>query len=201
MSAVIPVEYAKLIFPRRTLHPTDRRYTPESDTQVVLWLASLSDCEGSIVEIGCSDGTTLLELALNFPERLCVGVDDGKPHPNQETEIPKYGRPGWMAQDQPNVRIFPVAAEDWKYESLEVPASFVFIDAQHTYESCGDDTFKAWQHMEKRPGLKVIAWHDYAEDRPEYPWLGVKKAVQSFVEWSGLMVWHVNGTAVAFTLM
>jgi hypothetical protein len=153
------------------------------------------------VEIGCSDGTTLLELALEFPERLCIGVDDGKPHPNQETEIPKHGRPGWMAQSQPNVRIFPVSAEDWTYQSLEVPASFVFIDAQHTYEACGDDTLKAWQHFAKRPGLKVIAWHDYAEDRPEYPWLGVKKAVQGFVTWSQQMVWHVNGTALAFTLM
>lgn len=58
---------------------------------------------------------------------------------------------------------------------------FVFIDADHGYEAVKDD-IRAWYPKLKEGGL--LSGHDF--DHPDYPFFGVKQAVEEFAHETGL---------------
>jgi Methyltransferase domain len=60
---------------------------------------------------------------------------------------------------------------------------FVFIDANHSYESCKED-IEAWFPKVKSAGL--VSGHDYND--PRYPEWGVQRAVDEFAEKHGYKV-------------
>lgn len=60
---------------------------------------------------------------------------------------------------------------------------FVFIDADHSYEGCSAD-IKAWAPKIRSGGL--LSGHDY--DNPDYPFEGVKQAVDEYAAATGRIV-------------
>jgi len=203
LKGIVPIDYARLQFQRRTLvMPDQRTFTQESDLQVLLWLASLSFAGGAIVELGTSDGKTLAEFAAQFPDRPCIGVDDGLPHGHQPTEVP-IREPGWKAAGYANARVVRVASQDLDWESLG-DISFVFIDADHTFEAAKADTWRAVEHLLSRRTPAIVAWHDYYDEGQELvgaEWVGVGRAVREFADRTGMRVGRVHGTCVAFVVI
>ncbi len=114
-----------------------------------------------IVEVGSWTGRTALALAQHRCVVHCIDHWQGN----------KSDRLGAIAKENdvyecfmrntshirnsiiPHTGLSAVIAAEW-----DLPADLVFIDAEHTYESCKADTLAWLPHL--KPG-GFMAWHDY----------------------------------------
>ena len=141
-----------------------------------------------VMELGTFNGRTTLNMALNMMGGDIVTVDlpkdaptklplaDGKNEPDDElgfigltdklfTNYPK--RPAGYIQIASIQQIWSDSALI-DHDIYRDHFDFMFVDASHSYENCGNDTATAFE-LVKQGG--IIAWHDYNG------WPGVTKAL------------------------
>lgn len=156
------------------LSPFTQRWTPDHDTKVVCALAH--SVQGDILEIGCNNGTTTRELALQFPERTIVGLDFVSKTPTmvkeQHYEIP-WGEFGKHVVGMRNVELLNQNSRTFdysKYPNLRI----VFIDGDHSYAGVKADTELALGAFDDRDrefpyaGPRLIMWHDVHPSLPDW---------------------------------
>ena len=118
--------------------------TPERDLRLLIHEASLT--RGGIIEVGCRDGTTTLELSLAFPDRPIYGVDFSWTNicPQQAGErirpedfcVHARNRPNVVPIFKPFEEIAPLVFQD---------VGVVFIDGDHTYRCCAEIRRSLWR--------------------------------------------------------
>lgn len=149
------------------------RFTAPHEVQALCWLARRTP--GDILEIGCNEGRTTRDLALNNPDKRVFGVDyAGRRNtlcPGQKHERPRAAHIGRLARDLPNASIRNFNSR--KLTLSRKPLSsvqFIFIDGDHSYAGVKADTEIALRHI-RRQRCGTIVWHDFHQDPPE--WLQV----------------------------
>jgi hypothetical protein len=146
------------------------RFTQPHEVQALCWLAR--QVPGDILELGCNEGRTTRELALNFPDKRIFAVDfvarQGTLCPEQRGEKPLRGNIARLARDLPNVKAFNHNSR--QIDLTRGPFSgvrFIFIDGDHSYAGVKADTEIALAHL-KRHGTGMIVWHDFHDDALEW---------------------------------
>ena len=124
-------------------------WTPHHEVKYLCWLAR--QVTGDILEIGCNNGQTTLELAIACPDKTVYGCDwTGAPTmcDSQRGEQPDPARFCELARHLPNVRVFNCKSEELAYESLDL--GLIFIDGDHSYEGVKKDTEKALSYFARK---------------------------------------------------
>lgn len=142
--------------------------------------------KGIVVEIGSYTGTSAKKIAKGIVENklkakfYCVDTFKGSKEPDVENMSQMY----WLYKKQDVRAIFEKAMGDLPHKTLvmtSIEASkkfdnesvdFIFLDADHSYESVKED-IEAWWPKLKKGG--TFTGHDYNGDGN-----GVKKAVDEF---------------------
>lgn len=159
------------------LTTTVSRWTQGPETQLIVWLAM--PYAGDVLEIGCNNGLTTRELALNRPQSKVYGLDyvgmDVTMVPQQRGEKPWHEFGKWC-QDIPNVTLLNMDSRKITYAAICPGVRVVFIDGDHSYEGVKADTELAIAHL-KSVGGGLIMWHDYYEGSPD--WCGVKRYIDA----------------------
>lgn len=176
-------------------------WTPHHEVKYLCWLAR--QVTGDILEIGCNNGQTTLELAIACPDKTVYGCDwTGAPTmcDSQRGEQPDPARFCELARHLPNVRVFNCKSEELAYESLDL--GLIFIDGDHSYEGVKKDTEKALSYFARKmqnaecrmqktatgspilhssfPLLhSYIVWHDCYPEAPD--WCGVWRYLQDLL--------------------
>ncbi len=129
-------------------------------------------------ELGVSQGRFTMYLCATMHDMKMIAVDRWQEQPEHKTE-------GWVGWDhsgslqrfqQNCAQFFPDRVAIHQMDSAEASIvaedgslDFVFIDADHSYESCKRD-IEAWYPKVRKGGL--VAGHDYNQK-----WPGVMQAV------------------------
>src|SRR5947209_8147448 len=110
-------------------------FTPPNEVKYLVWLARQT--VGNILELGCHDGQTTIELAKGCLDKKVVGVDytgsDVTLCPEQRWEKPDGEKIGRLVRGMSNVAIFDQKSADIDYASFACAIGFIFIDADHSY--------------------------------------------------------------------
>ncbi len=109
-------------------------FTPQRDVEALVWLSQ--SVHGNLLEIGCHEGFTTLQLALNNPDKLVYALDYSGDHPSlfeaQRHEQPVAAQVGCRVRALRNVCVF-----DERFDRLDLSllhdVDFVFYDADLTY--------------------------------------------------------------------
>ena len=164
-------------------------------------------CEPSIrngVEVGVARGKTSVYLLNRFPDLTLWMVDTwaeaipGTPYHATAVSFASVSQAthdARLRETRERVARFGTRARILRQDSKSASAGFrngeldfVFIDDDHSYEGCRS-SISAWFDKVRPGGL--FCGHDYVE--PRTPAFGVKRAVDEFVEESGLIL--VDGGA------
>ena len=150
--------------------PDVPRYTAAHEVQALCWLAG--ETAGDILEIGCNDGRTTRELAINFPQRRVMAVDFAAKNDTlctqQKGEKPQPAYIAYFARAFPNVSAFNRNSQRLDFTKRPFSsARFIFIDGDHSYRGVKADTEIALKHL-KRHRAGTIVWHDYSDTMPEW---------------------------------
>ncbi len=184
-------------------------FTPEHDLKALLSIFSMTG--GRILETGCNYGSTTMQLATAFHHREIVAVDtpDTKRtlDEHQKSESPAAGSVCIYARHLSNVRLLQMPVNQLS-RSIVGAVSAAFIDDDHTYNGVRAATEKVISLMqdgrgEFHPGLKVIAWHDYAPEHEQHTmpeWLQVGQYVREEIAWRYPTYW-LEGTRIAFSIL
>jgi len=160
----------------------DRCWTPLHEVKFLCWLAQ--QATGDIIEIGCNQGQTTLELALTCPGKRVWAVDytgsDDSMCSHQKHEKPAPGTVGIRAKHLPNVHILEQKSATIDYAIMH-PIGLVFIDGDHSYQGVQSDSDLALRYfLQTRnsgahgiPLQRYVVWHDVCESHP--PWVEVLK--------------------------
>ncbi len=162
------------------------------------WLATKArelDNNARWAELGCHCGRSLMAVGLALPigaTLVSVDVDWGQAQRKGVNSHGVFRKIKEYRQDEIQIHVLRAttnqAAEAYHYGFFDV----VFIDADHSYQSCSDD-INNWSPLVKTGGL--ICGHDYAHDYPD-----VKKAVDEAFPFRSIMhrIWmHQLGRKVA----
>lgn len=148
-------------------------YSPDnwSTKAEVLKLRQLASESENIVEVGCWKGNSTKEL-LQHCGGTVYAVDHWMGSPNDMTEMLAFNHDIYQCfinnvGTAQNLKILRGASTDVARDFNGTKVDMVFIDADHSYESCKQD-IEAWLPKCK----KVICGHDYQDGFP-----GVIKAV------------------------
>jgi len=188
----MPTGIRKVAFPKecRSIEVEEwPRYTHVHEVQALCWLAR--EVPGDILEMGCNDGRTTRELAMNFPDRRILAVDFAAKRdtlcPEQKGEKPPPEHIARYARGFPNVEIYNRNSQ--RLDLTRKPfsnARLLFIDGDHSYEGVKADTIIALAHL-KRHRAGMIVWHDFQDDAPEwmkvYEYVTREIAPHYYVEW------------------
>ena len=164
-----PIEWKSTLYP----HPDDkplrkaliyRFSTKQLNPVECLYLIERAEVGGNLVNLGCFEGTSasLLAWGLNHYEKeghiYTVDVYETRPDLGLGTiGDSKKARNEFARQDcTDKVTQCIGTTDDWA-KKLDVEISFLFIDADHSYEACKAD-FEAWRPKVKLGGL--ISFHD-----------------------------------------
>ena len=147
-----------------TLAPLGRRPTTINDIKGLLSLNYRA--EGNILEIGAWWGKTSFEIATRFPDRTVHTVDFLEVQLEYECamttrasreDLCKY------AKHLPNVVFHYVKSQEFDYSGKDI--GFVFIDGDHGYQGCREDSEKAIRYFQSTGRHGIIAWHDSFQPR------------------------------------
>jgi hypothetical protein len=148
--------------------------------------------------MGCNDGRTTRELAMNFPERQILAVDFAAMRdtmcPDQKCEKPPPEEIASYARGFPNVKVYNRNSQ--RLDLRRAPfssARVLFIDGDHSYRGVKGDTKIALAHLKRRRG-GMIVWHDFQDDGPE--WMKVYDYVTREIAPDYCVEW-IEGTRLA----
>lgn len=147
-----------------------RRPTTQGDITILCYLIK-EYSKGNILEIGCWEGKTTYDLAVNFPDKIVYTLDyveddlilsnHGKKHQPLKEDICKY------ANDLENVKFNYKNAHTYNFSYFK-NVDFIFIDGDHSFEGVKKDTEKSIDYLKKRNG-GIIAWHDVKNSDTDVP--------------------------------
>lgn len=165
------------------IDPTTDRLTPPGDVLALLELIN-THSTGNILEIGCSQGLTTRDIAINFPHKKIYAVDTlGAVNSEQVNEKPNRDTICRWARHLPNVEVVAVDSQTFDFYQFCPDFDFAFIDGDHTYDGVKRDTENL---VFKRPfGRQLtLAWHDYYTNCPS--WCGVSHYLDYDFTWSSI---------------
>ncbi len=179
------------------------RFTQQLDVEALVMLARQT--VGGILEVGCHEGTTTMQFAYNFPNRMVYGVDycgvRKDLNEEQAQEQVREEEIGCKVRAFRNVLIFNQLFEEFDMKML-ADVGFVFYDADLTYSGIKSATEKVLEYFYSHPSPsnRILAWHDYVPKRhinthPE--WLRVGEYVRKEVA-HVYAVNHLHYTNVAY---
>jgi len=157
-------------------------YTSTTEVQILCWLAS--QISGNIFEIGCNEGKTTRDLALNYPNKIVYAVDylgeSATLAKEQYRERPEHSKSlCHLARGLPNVRVWNHNSHSFDYEQLK-DVQLIFIDGDHSFEAVKEDTTNALFYLQKNGG-GIIAWHDYVLGTCSDGWMAVKRYIDEYI--------------------
>jgi glycosyltransferase involved in cell wall biosynthesis len=193
--------------------PDNRRHAlvqPTVLTQFTNWFdcqalcALMGHVQGNYLEVGCHQGLTLMQLAYNFPDRTCYGIDFSGPElewpPEQQAEKPNTYEIGWQVRAFRNTHVFDVDFNKFGMSTLD-DVSLAFIDADLSYKGVKAATERVLEYYYKLPPKKrIIAWHDYVPKRDltdANKWIGVGEYVRKEIA-DRFVCRFIRGTNVAY---
>jgi predicted O-methyltransferase YrrM len=151
------------------------------------WIVERMPAGANLMEVGTYKGKSFAYLvveAINANKGLNITGVDAFPWPDV--------RPAFDAYMKPVAGHYTIIAGNSIRVAKTLPDKsfdFIFIDADHTYDSCKNDILAYL--LKVKPG-GIIAGHDYCDD-----WPGVKKAVEEifgnkFKTDPNEVVWYVE---------
>ena len=131
------------------------------------WLTNQAKTTNSWIEIGTYCGKSALCVGLNIRKNARLTIIDSKLGDHHEKGQSIWTTLKTLKQHRPDIRTQLIRAPSIEAAEMVTPAEVVFIDADHSYESCNND-IKAWKPLAKN----IISGHDYSKN-----WPGVIQAV------------------------
>jgi predicted O-methyltransferase YrrM len=158
--------------------------TPLIDTLTVL-KAVVGFKARKILEIGSYKGVTALHMAANTPESTTLYTLDRDPmHGEAYAESPLKRKITRL-----------VGPCEQGIFSPHAPFDFIFVDADHDYNSVIRHSMVA---MEVLDSGGVIMWHDYRHDSFLHGGCAVAEALDAVSRARGVKIWALEGTTLAF---
>ena len=131
---------------------TEDWYFPEQIDVLTRLCRQVSPLRGAIVEVGCWEGRSTIELARVAAPAKVIAVDTWRGSPDE----PDHSR-AWDSDDvfeafkrnikqHSNIRYHRIGWREF-FETWTKPVRFIHIDAQHTYEEVRDNVLAVLPYM------------------------------------------------------
>ena len=143
---------------------TEDWYFPEQIDVLTRLCSQVADLRGAIIEVGCWEGRSTIELARTAYPAKVLAVDTWHGSPDEQDhsrawdsdEVFEAFKRNIKEHAQGNIRHYRTGWREF-FATWKRPVRFIHIDAQHTYEEVRDNVLAVLPYMV--PG-GIICGHD-----------------------------------------
>lgn len=160
----LPIDDVELLMPAKRPFT----FTPQPAVETLVWLSK--QVPGNILEVGCHEGLTTLQLAFNNPEKAIYAIDYTGDEPTlcsqQLMEQPTRQNFGLLVRGMRNVVLFDQRFDRFDMDRLN-SVDLIFYDADLTYSRVKEYSEKVLEYFFRHPVRhhRYLVWHDYVPNR------------------------------------